>query len=267
MKNIILLLLFLLTAQFASSQNDTIVYYKKNSPYPSKSGADKQIEVQEKNKNLSIMITSSFKDGKWNVDKTERIKLKKNGKYWVRNGGKTFRRSFNKVEGGFQIQDYTKSGKLKSFGMSQTLFPLSYIGIWTYFDNGKTIRIDVYKDKKLTESYFTIKSNIYPTNTYANADSLASYRGGMERYDKDLTQNTRYPIICRENGYFGKVLVFFCIDIDGTVGELQILSDTRKDLNRAAMLAVVLSNSWNPAIKDGKPVKVYSIVPVNFQLR
>ena len=267
MKNLFLILLFLLAAQLTRAQNDTIVYYKEHLSLTSMYGADRKVVVQKKNKNLSIMTTSSFKDGKWNIIRTHKIKLKKSGQYKVSDGKRRFIRSFSKIKGGFRVQDSSRFRLEKWEGLSRSLFPLSCVGKWTFFYQGKPISINIYKKEKLVESYFTINDKRYPTNSYANADSLSSYKGGMEKYIPDLAKKTIYPKSCQDSYITGKVLVLFCVNADGKLGDFQILTETDQRLNQAAVLAVVACNNWSPAIKDGKPIKIYNIIPINFKLK
>lgn len=267
MKHILTTLFLLLSIQFIFAQKDTIVYYKNFVPQSSSEYADYQVIVRQQNKKTSILQKCALMDGKWKVLKTETLKLKENNCYLVSDEKSHYQRKFEKIEGGFLIEDYDNTGKLNYKGLSKTLFPLHREGQWQNFQNGKLVGINVYKNEFLTKSYLIgINKEHLPTNTLANADSLASYLKGNEKYPSVLAKNIKYPEICQKNSIEGRVLVLFAINMDGTPVDFQILSESDPYLNQAAIDAVIKSGKWKPAIKDGKPIKVYTIAPVNFKL-
>ena len=54
---------------------------------------------------------------------------------------------------------------------------------------------------------------------------------------------------------------------DYTAENIQILKGTEHYLNQAAINAVKSCRNWKPALKNNKPIKVYQIAPIDFQLR
>lgn len=267
MKSLLTILFLLISTQFAFTQQDTIVYYKKHSPIAASEGADQQIVIQQKNKKSSVMMTCSWKDDKWKVDKTEIIKLKKDGRYNISNGASHYERFYKKIKDGYEVQEFNHEGKLRYKGLSRSMFPLHRVGQWQNFHDDNVVGISVYKEETITKSYIIANNKHLPTNTYANADSLATYKNGEKDYSKDLAKNLKYPIICQENGITGRVLILFAIDENGSPSEIQILKGADQYLNEAAATAVKSCKDWTPAFKDGQPVKVYNIAPVNFSLR
>jgi TonB family protein len=267
MKTILTTLFLLFCTQFAFTQQDTIVYYKKHSPIATSEGADQQIVIQRNNKMSSIMMTCSWKDSKWKVDKTEIIKLKKNGRYHMSDGTSHCERSFKKIKDGYEVQEFNHEGKLTYKGLSRSMFPLHRVGQWQNLLDNNVVGINVYNEETITKSYIIANNKHLPTNTYANADSLAIYKDREEGYSKDLARNIEYPRVCQENGISGRVLILFAVDENGSPSDFQILSETNQYFNQAAIAAVQACDKWKPAVQDNKAVKVYSIVPVNFSLR
>ncbi|BAX79941.1 energy transducer TonB [Labilibaculum antarcticum] len=257
----------MLSVQFSFSQRDTIVYYKKHSPIAASEAADQQIVIQQKNKKSSVMMSCSWNDNKWKVDKTEIIKLKKDGRYKISNSTSHYEWSYKKIKDGYEVQEFNHEGKLIHKGLSRSMFPLHRVGQWQNLHDDKVVGISVYKEETMTKSYIIADDKHLPTNTYANADSLAIYKDGEEGYSKDLARSLEYPRISQENGITGRVLVLFAVDENGSPSEIQILKGEDQYLNLAAATAVKSCKDWTPAFKAGKPVKVYSIVPVNFNLR
>lgn len=75
----------------------------------------------------------------------------------------------------------------------------------------------------------------------------------------------RYPSEARARGVEGSVLIRAIIRRNGTVDDVQILSDLPNGLGEAAAKAV---NRWHfrPATYRGEPIDVYYTVTVNFRL-
>ena len=267
MKNILIVFFILLLSKSLIAQNDTIVYYKNQAPCSNMHDADQQIVIQKKNEKTSIAITSVFDNGKWKLDKKETIKLIKENLYSVRNGMNRVFRSFKKIEGGYLVEELNNNGEVRYRGLSKSMFPLHRVGQWHNIYNNKVVGINVYNEELMTQSYIVFNGRNMPTNSYANADTLANYKGGENRFDMELAHRVEYPRICQENGITGCVLVLFAISESGIPTEIQILKKVDPYLDQAAVDAIKACNNWKPAIKDGKPVKVYSIAPINFQLR
>ena len=59
-------------------------------------GADQQVVIQKKNKKSSIKMSCSWNHDKWEVDKTEIIKLKKDNRYTISDGASHYERAYTK---------------------------------------------------------------------------------------------------------------------------------------------------------------------------
>ena len=57
---------------------------------------------------------------------------------------------------------------------------------------------------------------------YEEVDKLPEFPGGGEGLLKFLSENTKYPTICQENGIQDKVLVSFVIDKNGTITNVKV---------------------------------------------
>ncbi len=89
---------------------------------------------------------------------------------------------------------------------------------------------------------------------------LARPRGGYQI-------KPRYPESARRRGIQGTSLLRLRVLTDGTVGEILLQrSAGHQDLDRAALEAV---KKWRfePARREGKPVVVWVVIPVQFKLR
>lgn len=57
------------------------------------------------------------------------------------------------------------------------------------------------------------------------------------------------------------------IDENGELKNLSILQSAHKILDMEASRVILLSPKWTPAKLNGKPIKVFIIVPTNFVLQ
>jgi hypothetical protein len=65
----------------------------------------------------------------------------------------------------------------------------------------------------------------------------------------------------------GSVIVGFCIDTLGNTTEIKIMKSLRGDFDTAVINTIRNSPKWTPAELDGRPVKVFLALPVNFDFQ
>ena len=93
-----------------------------------------------------------------------------------------------------------------------------------------------------------------------------TYPGGMAALSKFLSDNIQYPKEAEKAKIEGRVLVGFIVDVDGAISESRVEHSSHPLLDREALRVVRLMPAWNPAMENGKPVKVRYHLPVNFKL-
>ena len=82
---------------------------------------------------------------------------------------------------------------------------------------------------------------------------------------KHIQKNARLPRKAREFNERGKVHVYFVIDKEGKVTQLEVIRGEYDSLNEEALRVVELLPQLRPGIQQGKPVPVSYTVPINFQ--
>lgn len=93
----------------------------------------------------------------------------------------------------------------------------------------------------------------------------ASFIGNLSEW---TALNLKYPEAAREEGVQGQVAVRFLINANGEVTTPEVIrSSSHKVLDRAALQLVKRMPKWKPATYKGKPVKIYSVLPVIFKLQ
>ena len=101
-----------------------------------------------------------------------------------------------------------------------------------------------------------------------SADVMPVFTGGEAGILKFIAENTIYPEAAKTKGIQGKVIVRFAIEKDGSIDKVSILRGVDPDLDMEALRVVKLLPAFEkPGIKDGKPVAVWYMVPINFMLK
>lgn len=101
---------------------------------------------------------------------------------------------------------------------------------------------------------------------YDVVDEMPTFAGGDEALMQWLSENVKYPAEAEEQGIAGRVMVRFVVDEEGNVTNPVIKESVDSLLDSEAIRAVSAMPKWTPGKKDGKAVKVYFTLPVNFQL-
>lgn len=116
-----------------------------------------------------------------------------------------------------------------------------------------------------------------PTNA-ANADSTVIdmkadpsviapvFPGGTDGWNSFLRHTIRYPAIARENNEQGQVQVHFVVEKDGSLSNLAVLKSPSGELSGESLRVLALSPKWQPATKNGEPVRVSFVAPINYTL-
>ncbi len=85
--------------------------------------------------------------------------------------------------------------------------------------------------------------------------------GGFAAIQREL----KYPEAARRDTIQGRVIVYVTVDEKGRLVGTRIIKSLRADCDSAAV-AALRAIKWQPAMREGKPVKVSVAVPVVFRL-
>jgi protein TonB len=77
----------------------------------------------------------------------------------------------------------------------------------------------------------------------------------------------RYPMLAREQGLEGVVVLSVLVRPDGRVEDARVASSSGADVLDAAALSAVRTWLFTPATRAGRPVESIVEVPVEFALR
>jgi len=92
------------------------------------------------------------------------------------------------------------------------------------------------------------------------------FPGGKAALLKYIAENTNYPFEASENNIQGKVIVKFAVWSDGSVKRIEVIRGVHPLLDEEAKRVVSSLPEWEPGKQNGKPVPVWFVVPVTFQM-
>ncbi|WP_295767219.1 energy transducer TonB [uncultured Mucilaginibacter sp.] len=113
----------------------------------------------------------------------------------------------------------------------------------------------------------TSKQTAESNQVYSVAQKMPVFMGGNGAFEKYIAKNLRYPKKAKDKKIQGKVYVSMIIEKDGSVKNVQVARGTSSpELNAEAVRVLAASPKWTPGQQNGKVVRVYQMVPVEFSL-
>lgn len=113
----------------------------------------------------------------------------------------------------------------------------------------------------------TTGTNIGTDTPEVFVDSKAKFPGGINKFYEYIGKNFDKKIT-DESGKALSVLMYFIIEKDGTMSNIKVIRESRKDVGEEAMR--ILKNNttkWKPALKNGKTVRTVFTIPITIQTR
>lgn len=154
---------------------------------------------------------------------------------------------------------------------------------YIFYETGKLKRMDIYVRDTLGLStcYDSVgnvvncEMQIDPLENFVNtfgiytkADTMPNFPGGLPELMTFLFKNIQYPRQARDDYKQGKVVTKFVVDVDGSINNVTIISNTTgsKECADEAIRVIKKMPKWLPGIINGKKVKVYYTLPISFKL-
>ena len=91
--------------------------------------------------------------------------------------------------------------------------------------------------------------------------------GGMKAFLGFLAENIEYPRAASRLGVSGKVFVQFVVEKDGSLTDIKVIKGIGAGCDEEAVRVLSTAPKWIPGKQRGVPVRVYKMVPINFQLK
>lgn len=101
---------------------------------------------------------------------------------------------------------------------------------------------------------------------FNTVEKSPQFPGGAEAMSKFLTENLKYPVLAKENGIEGRVVVSFIVEKDGSLTDVKTLKDIGGGCGEEALRLVRGMPKWVPGQQNGRVVRVSHTLSVNFRL-
>lgn len=97
-------------------------------------------------------------------------------------------------------------------------------------------------------------------------DTPPSPVGGLEAWQRHLSDNLTYPTSARMRGIQGTVLVSFIVNTDGTIEAIELVQGIGGGCDEEAIRTIKISPNWTPGMIKGKTVRTRMKIPISFKL-
>lgn len=99
-----------------------------------------------------------------------------------------------------------------------------------------------------------------------NLEEMPSFNGGSGALMKYIADNIKYPVVAKETGVQGRVVVSFIVEKDGSVSNVSVVRSVDPSLDREALRVIKSMPKWKPGRSNGKAARTIYNVPVSFRL-
>ncbi len=97
-------------------------------------------------------------------------------------------------------------------------------------------------------------------------ENAPEFPGGVEALMKFLSENIRYPVIAKDHGIQGRVIVRFVVTKTGKISNVEVIRGVDPSLDSEAVRVVEAMPAWKPGTQRGQAVNVYFTIPIQFSL-
>lgn len=101
---------------------------------------------------------------------------------------------------------------------------------------------------------------------YVVVQEQADFPGGVAALYKWIDSHLQYPTAAKENNIQGKVVLRMVIEKDGSVNQVVVVRQAHELLDNEAVRLLNLMPKWKPATNQGKIVRSFFTLPIEFKL-
>jgi len=159
-------------------------------------------------------------------------------------------------------KEWYESGQLKS----EKNYENSIMNgqLLTYWEDGQIKRQDFYDYGDLTKG--KVWNEKGKKVKYYDYIILPKFKGGINNLFNYLKRNVQYPLLSKNLGIQGRVVVQFVIENDGKVSNVIVLESVNKELDEEAIRVLNNMPAWSPGLIDGETVRMSFNLPIKFTL-
>ncbi len=156
------------------------------------------------------------------------------------------------TETGYYIQPQNPYGDITNVGNGNHIINWDIAADKQDFSGKEVAEIDIVSiTKKL------------PAKVFSYVEQMPSPTFDINAY---LNKNLQYPEAARKKQIEGRVIIKFVINEDGSVSDATLTKGIGKECDEEAMRVVKAMPKWKPGKQNGKYVKVYFTLPIQFRL-
>ena len=133
-------------------------------------------------------------------------------------------------------------------------------------DNADVVVMSVEEQPMCVEIFEVTEPKPDENGVFYSVETQPEFPGGMAELMKYLQKNTRYPQICKEQGWQGRVIVQFVVNTDSTITDVNVVKPVNPHFDKEAVRVVEAMPKWIPGKLHGEPVRVRFTLPVTFRL-
>jgi TonB family protein len=104
------------------------------------------------------------------------------------------------------------------------------------------------------------------TTIYTIVDEMPQFQGGDSALVDYITHNVHYPQAEKAQGIQGKVYVGFVVEKDGSISNVEVKRGIGEECDAEAVRVVKDMPAWIPGKRNGEPVRVSSMLPINYKI-
>ena len=100
-------------------------------------------------------------------------------------------------------------------------------------------------------------------------EEMPEFPGGMAGLGPFIQKNLQYPQMAKEAGLSGKCYLKFVVNENGNISDVSVLKGVPgcQECDKEAIRVVKMMPNFKPGKQNGRAVKVFFNLPINFQLR
>lgn len=101
---------------------------------------------------------------------------------------------------------------------------------------------------------------------FTTVEQNPEFPGGIKEMYGFIAKNIKYPSAAQRANVSGKVFVKFVVEKDGRIGDVQILKGIGFGCDEEAIRVIKEMPKWSPGKQNGRNVRVWFTMPVNYTL-
>ena len=129
-------------------------------------------------------------------------------------------------------------------------------------DETQSTEIVEFKDESTEPEVMVVEDE----KPYEAVEQMPTFPGGETELMKFIRDNLRYPVIAKENGIQGRVILRFVISKTGTIKNVTVLRSLDPTCDKEAIRLIKSMPKWIPGKQNGYNVPVYFTLPIVFKL-